>query len=669
MSFSNVFSESDSGCRLILSGAGAVARGAFEAGVGLVVTYPGSPVVETYDLLASALPDTGGIARIVINEHVAFHTALGYSLSGGRSLVVMKHVGLNVCADPAHYSAYTGVKGGMVIVVGTDPGSTCSTGEFDARFYSLHTHLPILEPWDFDHARELTRRAFEMSEKLSLPVIILIPSSFCYGMGPVISDSPLPRRKKLFFSHDLNLTSVGASAVALHQRLHGKIESLLAMKPGEIMPLSDSFFFQPAPGKVDSPQKGTTDLLIVTSGIYRDFVREALSYLGIRAQSAALYSPAMTYPFPGSELIAYVEDLGRPDVFFVEDLDGFLQLQGSAALASAGISVKIHGKEFIPCWGKLDFQGVMKGLEQALDRFSSTADSMEGLPDQVTVPGCSVQSTRVPSREGTFCPGCPHRAFFYTLKDVLEPDDIIGGDIGCSSLPPHFSDWLTCMNSGPSIAMGVSLALNGFSGAPRVVSLIGDSTLFHSGLQTIIEAAQTDSRQVCFILDNSWTAMTGHQPTPGTRRQIDGSVKPGSVDIHDLLKACGVNRIFRVDPLNMEMTRRVIFQALENPGFVCVLVEHECKLQQLRRGAEQQWSTAFQIVPQRCVQCGKCYSELTCPAIVRDDQGMFGIDQEKCHNCGACAQICSNGAIIPFSVRAFDFHSKTECGMVRKFEP
>ncbi|MBI4859488.1 MAG: 4Fe-4S binding protein [Candidatus Riflebacteria bacterium] len=233
---------------------------------------------------------------------------------------------------------------------------------------------------------------------------------------------------------------------------------------------------------------------------------------------------------------------------------------------------------------------------------------------------------------------------------------MLGGDIGCSSLPPHYPDWLTCMNSGTSIASGVGQALvettSDRGRRPRVVSLVGDSTLFHSGLQTIIDCARRDSDQICFVLDNSWTAMTGHQSTPGTPRDLKGDRIEGAVDIPALLGAAGVRRLFTVDPLRVSRMRRLMMRLLEEPGFSCVVVRRECKLQVRRRGAAARWTGVFGVVEERCRRCNRCYSVLTCPAIDKLENGQIVIDPDLCGSCSLCHQTCPNGAIVQVRVRA-----------------
>ncbi len=606
---------------LILSGAAAVSRGAFEAGVGLVVTYPGSPVVETYDVLAAANGPLTDKSHIVINEHVAYHQAMGYAFAGGRSLAIMKHVGLNVASDPVHYSGYTGVKGGMVLLVGSDPGANCSTGEFDCRLLSLHTHLPILEPGDFQEALDMTRSAFELSEDLSLPVMVVIPSKLCYGMGTVITSKPKEPNAELSFAHTPDLTNVGPRAVERHRLLMGKIDKLRTAEKGAIASL---------PAGKQNVVKAKE--LVVTSGIYGDYVREALSELDL-ADEVAVHIPAMTYPLSRTELLTAIKESGCERIVVVEDLEKFIELQIASILAEEGLQLKLQGKDIFPPWGPIQYQQVEDELAQLYGKNKRETSELS-------------EALSAVHREGTFCPGCPHRAFFDTLLDILDDEDVIGGDIGCSSLPPHFSDWLTCMNSGPSISAGLTKALDEAPERQRVISVIGDSTLYHSGLQTVIECVQQQSNQLCFVLDNSWTAMTGHQPTPGTAKDVLGQKNERAVDLVSLLKACGVEPVVKVNPASVPQMRRVILQMLEQKGFSCVVVEKECKLQEKRRPVTDDWKSHYAIIEDRCRRCNRCYSTLTCPAISKNSEGEIVIDPYVCTGCSVCYQICPNSAIV-----------------------
>lgn len=641
--FSDDFFTRVAGKRLIVSGAGAVARGAYEAGAGLVLTYPGSPVVETFDLLAGVKSPLADRCRVVINEHVAFHQALGYSLSGGRSLVVMKHVGLNVASDPAHYSAYTGINGGMVIVLGTDPGAACSTGEFDSRFFSLHTHLPLFEPKNFAETVEVTRGAFEFSEKMKLPVVICIPSGFCYGVGTAEAGKVARPKKDLFFQNSPDYTCVGARAVERHRLLSDKISFLEDSHPAKIAGFPRASY--------DRAASGAT--LVVTSGVHYDMVREIVGGLGV-ASVVSLFAPVMTCPINSRELGAALSAPGLENVVFVEPLEGLLELQISSFIARSGGSFRIFGKNVFKNHGELTYQAVLDGLRTlfAQKSIGLKINAKEEFSQTTRRAGKNACLEPV-FREGTFCPGCPHRAFFYALTKSLGKDDVIGGDIGCSSLPPHFSSWLTCMNSGVSIASGVALAAD--PKRQKVVSLIGDSTFFHSGIQTIVECVQTDSDQVCFILDNGWTAMTGHQKTPSTRRSLDGKANERAIEIRKLLEAAGVKRIHELDPYRVKSFAIALKKIFDSgPGFRVVIVSRECRLQEARRKEKKPWAESYFISPERCRECGECYSVLTCPAILKGDDGKMYIEKSLCADCSVCRSVCPNGAVAKVGVRLDD---------------
>ncbi len=656
----NDFFTREAGKRLILSGAAAAARGAYEAGAGLILTYPGSPVVETFDILASPESPLKDRCSIVINEHAAYHQALGYCLTGGRSFIIMKHVGVNVCADPMHYSAYTGVNGGVVILVGSDPGANCSTGEFDIRFYSLHTHIPIFEPRDFNETVVITKKAFDFSERYKLPVMVVLPSAFCYGVGSAISGETLDIKSGGEFINSRDYTNVGALAVKRHELLTDKIERMRMDKRFGVNGGKDDNDKSINDGALNGRFVFNKGSLIITSGIYYNFVREALHELKIDNLNS-IYSPALTYPLNTPELLKVFNSHKFEKIIFAEDLEGFLEMQISSFMAHNKINADIFGKNKFSGFGELKYPVLKKILRELL--CSGETESKDEVKDNKD---CYLQPL---PREGTFCPGCPHRAFFYALNKFISGYDVIGGDIGCSSLPPHFSSWLTCMNSGTSIASGVSLSIasgRGDKSGPkkqRVVSLIGDSTFFHSGMQTIMQCAASNSDQICFILDNGWTAMTGHQPT-FTTKPLEGSKNACErISIKKILEAFGVKRIFEIDPYRMDKFKALLNELLNaNAGakdFTAVIVRRECRMMAKKRGAAKNISDKagklfktvnYQIIKERCAQCNECYSVLSCPAIFKDDGEELYIDHDICDGCGTCYQICPNGAIAKSEV-------------------
>lgn len=672
----NDFFTREAGKLLILSGAGAAARGAYEAGAGLVLTYPGSPVVEAFDILSSRESPLKDRCDIVINEHVAYHQALGYSLAGGRSFIIMKHVGVNVCADPMHYSAYMGVNGGMVILTGSDPGANCSTGEFDVRFYSLHTHIPIFEPRDFNETVAITKKAFEVSELYKLPVMVVIPSAFCYGVGSALSGAALDIKSGGEFINSRDYTNVGALAVKRHESLLAKIER---MRMDEKFSGSEDknrngngnrtqSFYSDSGGRFIF-NKGA---LIITSGIYYNFVREALRELEIDDLNS-IYSPALTYPLNVFELLKAFNSHNYEKIIFAEDLEGFLEIQASWFIAHNKIKADIFGKNKLNSFGELKYPALKQMLRELLCRAGSgriinvneTKNIIGHKADTGGADDTKGYYLQPLPREGTFCPGCAHRAFFYTLNKYISEYDVIGGDIGCSSLPPHFSSWLSCMNSGTSIASGISLSIaaghSGQSGGKkqRTVSIIGDSTFFHSGLQTIMQCAASNSDQICFILDNGWTAMTGHQPT-FTTKPLNGGARAGQrLSIKKILEAFGVKHIFEIDPFRVDKFKALLNELsgaqTDAKNFTAVIIKRECRIMAKKRSGEKNKkiegrgphkTVSYHIINQRCVRCNECYSVLSCPAVFKDDDGELYINQDICDGCGICCQICPNGAIV-----------------------
>ncbi|MBF0410107.1 MAG: indolepyruvate ferredoxin oxidoreductase subunit alpha [Candidatus Riflebacteria bacterium] len=606
----DVFTASE-GDSIFISGAAAASRAVYEAGVGFAATYPGSPITETFELLASNRNPSKIISRMSINEHVAFHQAMGFALAGGRSFITMKHVGFNVAADPAHYIGYTGVRGGMVALIGLDPGATCSTGEYDFRFYALHTHLPMLEPTSAQEILDLTKMAFDWSEEDHLPWIVCVPAGACYGVENVVVGSVRDVKNGDSFVNSPDYTNVGARAVVNHAKLLDKVRKV-AEKAGR--------------RKLSRVFGSGREALVVTSGYNLQKSLEAAEYLKIMDR-ITVYCPLQTYPLPIGEIEALAEDIDK--VIFIEDLGGFLEMSTAPLLLSLQRPIEVIGKNIFPGYGALSLSSIISGFAEA---FNVTK------PESFAIP----EIPKIPERQGTFCPGCTYRPFFLALTEFLGPNDVLGGDIGCSSLPPHYSSWLTCMNSGTAIAAGVTSALNGKS---RVVSLIGDSTFLHSGMQTILEAAMTDSDQICFVLDNNWTAMTGHQTNYAT--SVDQSGKPVEhLQIKNILKALGVKHIYHGDPLHFHAFRSLLRRLFDQKGFRVVMIERECSLQLSRRNGGKITNDICFIEPGRCQDCGLCYEKLCCPAILKNSQEKYEIERTLCSGCGVCVEICPNGAII-----------------------
>lgn len=618
---------------ILAMGNEAIVRGGLEAGVGFFSTYPGTPaseIGEGFASLRSAFPHLH--TEFSVNEHVAAHGAQGASWAQIRSMTAMKHVGMNVAAEVLHFAGYTGVKAGFVIVIGSDPGATSSTSEQDDRWYSLHTHLPILEPASIQEAKDFTVQAFDLSERYNLPVILNAPSKLCHNIGSLTLGS-LPEHfpsRGAFHRNPTRYINLFAGSVANHRRA---LES--------VRKLSEDI---PSLG-INRILPGTGPIGFISSSINHLSLIEALSLLGLT--EAPVLKIGMSYPLNRNQVLSFIRSLQR--VYLVEDLEGFLEFQIKGMLYDTDTRVPIIGKEIFPDYGELDVDSITTILADELKReLPARMKRTRSLASKVTAD--------IPPRQGSFCIGCPHRSTLYAIVKATERNVIFAGDIGCytlSCLPPFKAfDWVTCMNCGVGIAQGMLQKLDG----DAVLAYVGDSTLFHSGLPNLINAVEQHANLVLVILDNKWVAMTGHQPTPTTDQTVTGEpCKP--IDLKGLLRSIGISYIRTINPHNIKASIVTIKDALRiEEGVRVIIADQECALQQERRGklTPSTYEVYYQIDPERCQKCNECYVEYGCPAIRKVEQGTdfyYYIEEVACTRCGACHDLCLNSAIVRTEIR------------------
>ena len=623
----------EAGQRILAMGNEAVTRGALEAGLGYFATYPGTPASEIGDTLISIqehLPRLHG--EYSTNEHVALHGAIGASFSGVRAMAAMKHVGMNVASEPLHFLGLTGVRAGLVVVVGSDPGATCSTSEQDDRWYSLHTHAPILEPSNIQEAKDFTKEAFELSERFSVPFIVNLPSRLAHNAGDlVLGEMPAERPATgHFVKNPVRYFNLFQSTVDNHRRL---LESMDRLREDAVQAYLNRIL------------PGSGDWGLITSSVNYEYLLEALDLLGL--YDLPILKIGLSYPL--SE--GMIRDFLRPlkGAIIVEDLEGFLEFQIKKAAYDGGLSLPIKGKDLFPRYGELN----VDLIGQALAREFGVEGKLSGLE---VARKAKPLIEKLPPRTGTFCAGCPHRATIYSLMKATRRQEVYGGDIGCltlSGLPPHYaSDWVTCMNCGLATSQGVSKVIDD----QKVITIVGDSTFFHSGVPALINAVQQDAEVLLLFLDNKWIAMTGHQPSPTTNLKVNGEKVPG-VDIRELMRALGVKYVRTIDPFNVRAMVDGILTALETPGFKVIIAERECSLQadRRRRRSRPEEDIYYDIDPERCQRCGECYMEFGCPAIrSRTEEGeeVYYIEEATCTLCGACKNVCPNSAITRTEVRS-----------------
>jgi indolepyruvate ferredoxin oxidoreductase alpha subunit len=611
---------------ILAMGNEAIARAGIEAKIGYFSTYPGTPATEigqTFERLQLRLPALH--VEYSANEHVSLNGAMGASWAGARSMVAMKHVGLNVAAEPAHFLGYTGVDAGLVIVIGSDPGATSSTGEQDDRWYSLHTHLPLLEPSTIQEAKDFTLSAFELSEKYSLPVIINAPSRLCHNIGDLLL-GPIAQAeaRRVFKSNYQRYFNLFGQAVANHQACIERVEQLAGS--------DDALNF-------NSILPGEANWGVVTSGVNYLYVMEALEILGLF--DVPVFKIGMSYPFPAKQLQEFGRNLKR--VVVIEDLEGFLEFQLKRHAFDLKLGFEAFGKSLIPPSGETTPDLVLEALS------SVSGVAIPGHMKRAASLGADIASA-IPSRTATFCIGCPHRASVYAVLAAAEGKAIIGGDIGCytmASLPPFkAAEWCTCMNCGLSAAQGISHVSSG----NKLLAFVGDSTFFHSGIQSLHNAVINNADVLLVILDNGWVAMTGHQRSPTTALDVKGNAVQ-AIDFKNFLKALGVRRVRLVDVFDVARLRSVVAEELKRDGVRVIIARGECALQTRRRERylPARHEAFYSIAPERCQRCGLCYKEFGCPAIMESCEEVepyYYIDEATCVRCGACKTVCPNSAIL-----------------------
>ncbi|HOE63802.1 MAG TPA: indolepyruvate ferredoxin oxidoreductase subunit alpha [Candidatus Sumerlaeota bacterium] len=579
--------------KVVLSGNEAFARGAWEAGVNIAAAYPGTPSTEILENLVK-YPDV--YCQWSPNEKVALEFAAGAALAGARTLACMKHVGLNVAADPLMTLTYIGIKGGMALIVADDPGMHSSQNEQDTRHYARLARAPLLEPSDSEEAKEYIGLAYEISEQFRTPVILKSTTRVSHSKGVVAIGERKPHKADGYEKNPQLYVPVPIYGrkmrVALEERFQKLQEYACAMPQNMIVERSN-------------------DLGIITSGIAYQYAAEIFP-------EASFLKLAMPFPFPDDLIIKFSKTVKR--ILVVEELDNFLEEH----VRSLGIAAE--GKKYIPGIGELS----LDVLEEARKKFEGKTDTAK--PAVKPAP-------KVPPRPPVFCPGCPHRGVFYEISK-LKP--VVIGDIGCYSLavfpPLSAMDMILCMGAGISSAHGAQKADTG----QKIVGVVGDSTFFHSGITGLLDIGYNKGKLVIFVLDNRSTAMTGHQEHPGTGRTLMGQ-PTHRASIEAFARACGINRVVRVDPYDLPKLRKVIKDEMDADEASVIITEAPCILIDHSRVKEP-----MRIDPDECKSCGLCL-KLSCPGLEKKEVsgGKFKVEVNPvlCRGCELCVQVCPFGAI------------------------
>jgi indolepyruvate ferredoxin oxidoreductase alpha subunit len=605
---------------VLLLGNEAVARGAVEAGVGVVTTYPGTPASEIGDSISAIAAEAALYMEYSTNEIVATEVAAGAAECGVRALTAMKHVGLNVASDLIMTLAYAGVRGGYVIVTADDPECYSSQNEQDNRFYALLSGLPCMEPSDPQEAKDMTVSAFEVSEELELPVMLRTTTRVSHTRGPVVFGDLRKPSLKGDFVRDLGrLVMVPAYSRPKHEVLLKNVE-----KAGEISEKSP--FNRIA-------HKGRSDFGLISSGSAYNYAVEAAGLIGLDTDTLKL---GMTHPLPERLIGEFLSNHRR--IIIVEELEPYLEMQVKAIAKDYAPNVEVFGKTkqtYLPREGELSTRRVATALAEIAHR--KLPIDFKAIDEKY-----AKAVKNLPLRPPILCAGCPHRASFYVIRRVAGDKALYATDIGCYALgitpPLSIGDIMICMGASVGVSEGIWKATG-----TDALAIIGDSTFLHAGIPGLINAVYNKHKIVVAVLDNMTTAMTGHQPHPGTGITGMGGTSE-RVDIAKVARGCGVRFVKVVDPFRTKEAMTVLKEALMREGPSVLVFRAPCALADVREKRRQNVLVASCKISEKCTNCMACVKLLGCPALILDN-GKVCVDEDLCTGCSLCASVCPYGAI------------------------
>jgi len=570
----------------LMLGNEAIARGAYEAGVKVVSSYPGTPSTEITEFAAKY---DEIYAEWAPNEKVALEVSVGASVAGARSMSCMKHVGLNVAADPLFTASYTGVNGGLVICVADDPGMHSSQNEQDSRHYARASKIPMLEPSDSGECKDYVKKAYDISEEYDTPVLIRLTTRIAHSQSLV---EELDRREaglKEYTKDAGKYVMMPAMAKKRHVVVEDRTEKLISLANS-----SD----------INTIEYGDKKIGIIAAGDCYQYAKEA-------NPDASFLKLGMVYPLPTDLIVEFSKNVD--ELYIVEELDPIIENHVKA------LGIPCHGKDVLSLLGEYSADIVKKAVFGVDTAPFDSADE------------------ETPMRPPVLCSGCPHRGMHYVLKKLGLR---VCGDIGCytlGALPPLQSlDTCLCMGGSVSMAHGMEMA-GGRDVAGKTVAIIGDSTFMHSGITGLIDIIYNKGTSTVIILDNSITGMTGHQDNPTTGKTLKGESAP-QVDLEMLCKACGVKRVTVADPFDVDNFEKIVKEeiAAEEPSVI--ISQRPCALLKSVK------LTGLAVIDEdKCKKCKMCM-KIGCPALSFKD-GRVIVDDTQCNGCGLCMNVCKFGAI------------------------
>lgn len=573
----------------LLLGNEAVARGLYEAGCRVASSYPGTPSTEVTECIAKYNEITSEWAP---NEKVACEVAFGAAVAGARSFCAMKHVGLNVAADPLFTSSYTGVNAGMVIVVADDPGMHSSQNEQDSRHYAKASKIMMLEPADSDECLKYSKLAYELSERFDTPVLLRLTTRVSHSRSLADVGERVDNGLKAYEKNPQKYVMVPANAKVKHVEVEKRILDQVAYCEAEAVEAG-----------LNTVEYNSKKIGVITSGICYEYAKEALG------EKASYLKLGCVYPLPEKLIKDFCNECET--VYVLEELDDYIETH------CRKIGAEVIGKSAFTLLGEYS-QGLIRNVILGEETSSLKAD------------------VQIPPRPPVLCAGCPHRGLFYTLKRL---NVTVSGDIGCYTLgvakPLGMMDTVLCMGGSVSGLHGRNLANPEM--ASKSVAVIGDSTFIHSGVTGLIDIAYNNSNSVTIILDNSITGMTGHQQNPTTGYNIKGE-PAAAVSLEKLCEAVGINNVFVVDPYDLDECYTNISKALSLNAPAVVISRRPCALLKTVKH-----NPPLKVNKDKCKSCKMCM-KIGCPAISMKD-GKAEIDFTQCLGCNVCSQLCKFGAI------------------------
>ena len=598
--------EAKAGETMLLLGNEAIVRGALEGGVDVVTCYPGTPSSEVPDAFFRMRGDGAYYFEYSVNEKVALEVAGGAALGGLSALTTMKHVGVNVAADPLMTLCQVTVPGGLVLLSADDPGCHSSQNEQDNRYYARLAGMPCLEPATAQEAKDMAAFALELSRKTAHPIMLRTTTRVNHLRGPVLlGEIPAARERRQSEKNPRQFVPLPASARQHHPATLIRLETIRGA--AENSPFNSI--------------SGRGRLGVVASGISRAYLSDVLLESPELAEAVSIFELGFSYPLPEKALLEFVR--GRDTIVVLEELEPILENDLRVLIQKNGLKTIVVGKgESLPRHGEYSTQVVRAALRQTLSLPPASVRHAAPLSD-------------LPQRPPNMCAGCPHRASFLAVRQVFGDEAFYSSDIGCYTLgilPPFkAADFTLCMGSSVSAGSGIALA----SGKP-VVAFIGDSTFFHSGITGLVNAVFNGHNLLVVILDNHTTGMTGHQPNPGVDATIHGE-NAARVDIATLVRACGVTQVKKVNPVNNKAAVAAIRELAAGTGVRVLIAEEPCPIHARRVKKSAKAVTAH--VSGDPGGCGEVMETVACPAFYLDG-GKFAINESQCTGCMLCAQIC-----------------------------